>query len=183
MQIVLVAILKSLDDLPDRINDVVRADLQYERHAEHLLHLVLARPAPCRACVANEDLSHVATKPEKRRLHLLNLHAFAMEPANNSVDDFETVDGIVQHDALIFLNSRGNVGRDSVAWEHQKRSAEFLDSRLPALFDGLPGNTIVVLCADHGEAFGEDGYWGHGVNHPTVLTVPLAIFRLDRKPL
>jgi FkbM family methyltransferase len=75
------------------------------------------------------------------------------------------------------------VGRNSVAWEHQKRSAEFLDSRLPALFDGLPGNTIVVLCGDHGEAFGEDGYWGHGVNHPTVLTVPLAIFRLDRKPL
>jgi membrane-anchored protein YejM (alkaline phosphatase superfamily) len=75
------------------------------------------------------------------------------------------------------------VGRDSVAWEHQRRSAEFLDSKLPALFDGLPGSTIVVLCGDHGEAFGEDGYWGHGVNHPTVQTVPLAIFRLDRRPL
>ncbi|HET6171005.1 MAG TPA: sulfatase-like hydrolase/transferase [Gaiellales bacterium] len=75
------------------------------------------------------------------------------------------------------------VGRDSDAWEHQKRSAEFLDAQLPRLFDGLPGNTIVILCGDHGEAFGEDGYWGHGVNHPSVLTVPLAIFRLDRKPL
>jgi hypothetical protein len=75
------------------------------------------------------------------------------------------------------------VGADSEAWEHQKRSAEFLDAKLPSLFDGLPGNTVVILCGDHGEAFGEDGYWGHGVNHPSVLTVPLAIFRLDRTPL
>jgi hypothetical protein len=75
------------------------------------------------------------------------------------------------------------VGRDSEAWEHQRRSAEFLDSLLPRLFDGLPGTTIVILCGDHGEALGEDGYWGHGVNHASVLTVPLAIFRLDRKPL
>jgi FkbM family methyltransferase len=75
------------------------------------------------------------------------------------------------------------VGSDSEAWQHQKRSAEFLDAQLPALFAGLPGNTIVILCGDHGEAFGEDGYWGHGVNHPVVQTVPLAIFRLDRKPL
>jgi hypothetical protein len=75
------------------------------------------------------------------------------------------------------------VGRDSAAWSHQVRSAEFLDALLPGLFAGLPGDTTVILCGDHGEAFGEDGYWGHGVNHPTVLTVPLAIFRLDRSPL
>ena len=75
------------------------------------------------------------------------------------------------------------VGRASVAWDHQRRSAEFLDAQLPRLFEGLPGDTVVILCGDHGEAFGEDGYWGHGVNHPSVLTVPLAIFRLDRAPL
>lgn len=75
------------------------------------------------------------------------------------------------------------VGRDSEAWAHQVRSAEFLDALLPRLFAGLPGSTTVILCGDHGEAFGEDGYWGHGVNHPSVLTVPLAIFRLDRAPL
>jgi len=75
------------------------------------------------------------------------------------------------------------VGRASEAFDHQLAAAEFLDSRLPALFDGLPGDTVVVLCADHGECFGEDGYWGHGVNHEKVLEVPLAIFRLDRSPL
>jgi arylsulfatase A-like enzyme len=51
------------------------------------------------------------------------------------------------------------------------------------LFDALPGDTVVVLTADHGDCFGEDGYWGHGVHHPLVYEVPLAIFRLDRQPL
>ena len=75
------------------------------------------------------------------------------------------------------------VGRASQAFDAQCAAAEFLDRRLPALFDGLPGETIVVLTADHGECFGEDGYWGHGINHPMAFEVPLAVFRLDRAPL
>ncbi len=77
----------------------------------------------------------------------------------------------------------GPVGRDSPAFDHQRRAAEFLDTRLPRLFSGLPDNTVVVLTADHGECFGEDGYWGHGVSHPMVWTVPLTMFRLDGAPL
>jgi membrane-anchored protein YejM (alkaline phosphatase superfamily) len=77
----------------------------------------------------------------------------------------------------------GPVGRANEAFEHQKLAAEFLDGRLPRLFSGIPDNTVVVLCADHGECFGEDGYWGHGFNHPQVLEVPLAIFRLDGLPV
>lgn len=78
---------------------------------------------------------------------------------------------------------QGVIGRDSEAFQYQIASAEFLDSQLPRLFDGLPADTIVVLTSDHGDCFGEDGYWGHGVNHSKVLEVPLAIFRLDRQPL
>ena len=78
---------------------------------------------------------------------------------------------------------QGPTGRATAAFRFQMAAAEFLDARLPGLFDGLPGETIVVLTADHGDCFGEDGYWGHGVNHPKVLEVPLAIFRLDRKAL
>src|SRR5437588_2746370 len=77
----------------------------------------------------------------------------------------------------------GAVGEATPHFAHQVEAAEFLDSRLPRLFDSLPGPTVVVLCADHGECFGEDGYWGHGVNHPRVLEVPMAIFRLDGQPL
>jgi len=77
----------------------------------------------------------------------------------------------------------GPVGRQCAAFGHQVQAAEFLDARLPKLLSGLPSNTIVVVCGDHGECFGEDGYWGHGVNHPKVLEVPLCCFRLDGQSL
>lgn len=79
--------------------------------------------------------------------------------------------------------ARGPVGRDSEAFAHQMEAAEYLDGCLPRLFSALPTNTIVIVCGDHGECFGEDGYWGHAVNHPKVQEVPLAIFRLDRESL
>jgi hypothetical protein len=77
----------------------------------------------------------------------------------------------------------GPVGVETDAFKHQVAAAEFLDGCLPRLFDPLPKNTIVILVADHGDCFGEDGYWGHGVNHRLVFEVPLSIFRLDRQPL
>jgi arylsulfatase A-like enzyme len=43
--------------------------------------------------------------------------------------------------------------------------------------EALPGRTLLVITADHGESLGDDGYWfGHGANirHPCV-NVPLVI--------
>ena len=77
----------------------------------------------------------------------------------------------------------GPTGRATEAFHYQCKAAEFLDNQLPTLFDTLPSDTIVILTADHGDCFGEDGYWGHGVNHDKVFEVPLSIFRLDRKPI
>lgn len=77
----------------------------------------------------------------------------------------------------------GPVGRDNPGWAHQVEAAAFLDTRMPRLLSALPANTLVMLCGDHGECFGEDGYWGHGVDHPLVYEVPLAIFRLDGREL
>ncbi len=78
---------------------------------------------------------------------------------------------------------RGAVGRENEAFGHQREAVEFLDRQLGILLSALPENTIVVLCADHGECFGEDGYWGHGFSHPKVDDVPLAIFALDGREL
>jgi glucan phosphoethanolaminetransferase (alkaline phosphatase superfamily) len=41
------------------------------------------------------------------------------------------------------------------------------------LFDTVPKDTYITITADHGELFGEDGYFGHGpVQHKKVLEVP-----------
>ncbi|MFN8608000.1 MAG: STM4013/SEN3800 family hydrolase [Vulcanimicrobiota bacterium] len=38
--------------------------------------------------------------------------------------------------------------------------------------------TFVIVCSDHGTAYGEDGYWGHRLAHEVVWTVPYADFGL-----
>jgi len=77
----------------------------------------------------------------------------------------------------------GPVGRDHDAYWHQVEAMEFLDKQIGRLFASIPQNTIVVVCGDHGECLGEDGFWGHGIGHPKVFEVPLAIFRLDGRPI
>lgn len=59
--------------------------------------------------------------------------------------------------------------------ERQVRAVSYLDSDVfPRLFDRLPPDTWVIVTSDHGELFGEDGYFGHGpIQHPKVLEVPL----------
>jgi len=48
-----------------------------------------------------------------------------------------------------------------------------LDPLMHRLLDAVPPGTWVVVTADHGELFGEDGYFGHGpIQHEKVLEVP-----------
>ena len=52
-------------------------------------------------------------------------------------------------------------------------AVRYLDSVMETLFDLVPKNTFVTVTADHGELFGEGGYFGHGpVQHPKVFRVP-----------
>jgi glucan phosphoethanolaminetransferase (alkaline phosphatase superfamily) len=40
------------------------------------------------------------------------------------------------------------------------------------LFDTAPKNTYITITSDHGELFGEEGYFGHGpIQHKKVLEV------------
>lgn len=56
----------------------------------------------------------------------------------------------------------------------QRRALEWADTRLGDLFSRLnTRHPLVVVCADHGEEFGEGGRFGHAHPHPTVATVPL----------
>lgn len=56
----------------------------------------------------------------------------------------------------------------------------YVDRQLPLLFGALRqrGPSLVIICSDHGTAYGEDGYVGHRLSHPVVWTVPYAEFVL-----
>lgn len=62
--------------------------------------------------------------------------------------------------------------RDSPAT--QQAALHTVDAALPPLLDALRArsDTLLMVCADHGTCFGEDGYWGHRLAHPNVLNVP-----------
>jgi hypothetical protein len=78
--------------------------------------------------------------------------------------DEDSVGGALQ----FFDDERLGVLRD-----RQVRAAKYLDSVLEKLFDLVPKGTWVIVTSDHGELFGEDGYFGHGpIQHDKVFEVP-----------
>jgi hypothetical protein len=67
-------------------------------------------------------------------------------------------------------------GATSDTPETQAAALAYVDRQLPPLFNALQqrGPTLVIICSDHGTAYGEDGYVGHRISHPVVWTVPYA---------
>lgn len=55
----------------------------------------------------------------------------------------------------------------------QARALSVVDARLGELFAQLPRPVRVVVCADHGEAFGENRRWGHDFPDDAVMDVPI----------
>jgi arylsulfatase A-like enzyme len=63
--------------------------------------------------------------------------------------------------------------------ERQIDAVRYLDGVFARLFDLVPPNTWITVTADHGELFGEDGYFGHGpIQHDKVFEVPFLEGRL-----
>ena len=58
---------------------------------------------------------------------------------------------------------------------------EWVDMKLDSLLQRFADGTVLV-CADHGDCWGEDGLWEHGISHPATLTVPL-LLRVRGKPV
>ncbi len=50
----------------------------------------------------------------------------------------------------------------------------YVDAQLPILTQSVQqrGGGHMLIFSDHGTCYGEDGFWGHRVAHPCVLTVP-----------
>jgi arylsulfatase A-like enzyme len=61
----------------------------------------------------------------------------------------------------------------------QVNAVEWVDRQVEMLFDLCPDNTYITITADHGELFGESGYFGHGpINHEKCIEVPFVEGRL-----
>lgn len=58
----------------------------------------------------------------------------------------------------------------------QVACVEYVDQELAPLLEVFSSATVIVT-ADHGDCWGEDGLWEHGFHHQKVLEVPL-LFRL-----
>jgi hypothetical protein len=57
--------------------------------------------------------------------------------------------------------------------ERQIDTVRYLDGVFEQLYDIVPKNTHIVVTADHGELFGEEGYFGHGpIMHSKCFEVP-----------
>lgn len=67
--------------------------------------------------------------------------------------------------------------------ETMSEALAYVDSQLPPLFAACRRRAplLCILCSDHGTAYGEDGYEGHRLAHPSVWNVPYAEFVLSQQ--
>ena len=56
----------------------------------------------------------------------------------------------------------------------QRACLEWVDGQLASLLQRFASSTVMI-CADHGDCWGEEGLWEHGISHPATLTVPLLL--------
>jgi arylsulfatase A-like enzyme len=71
----------------------------------------------------------------------------------------------------------GAPGEDSRAGH--AAALEYVDRHIGRLFDLMRRPCLVIICSDHGTAYGEDGHIGHRFGHEIVWTVPYAEFLLS----
>lgn len=87
---------------------------------------------------------------------------------------FKHLDDLVVGGKLRRANNR-MFNHDKLAMLHKRQieAVRYLDDVVEELFDLIPKDTYVTITSDHGELFGEDGYFGHGpVQHEKVMEVP-----------
>lgn len=73
--------------------------------------------------------------------------------------------------------------RDTI--DSHAAALRYVDGALAPLFDAFAvrGPAFAIVCSDHGDAYGEDGYHGHLLAHETVWNVPYAHFFIEPEAL
>ncbi len=97
--------------------------------------------------------------------------------ADEDAGEWPRISGV--HGVLKHLGSTSDTGEFFDAdqmdrlRERQVRAARYCDNLLGKLYDIVPPKTWIIVTSDHGELFGEAGYFGHGpINHEKVHEVP-----------
>ena len=122
--------------------------------------------------------------PERPSFWLLNVgethypYSFPGAPTGAVLPHISGVHGVVK--GLDALRAGSEQAADfftpaALAELHGRQVAalEYLDTVFAGLLERLPANTWLIVTSDHGELFGEDGYFGHGpIMHEKVLEVP-----------
>ncbi|MCH2112439.1 MAG: sulfatase-like hydrolase/transferase [Planctomycetes bacterium] len=91
---------------------------------------------------------------------------------------FKKLDNQINEEGnLVSDNESGNwMDMDQIEQcrDRQIKTVKYLDEVVfPRLYDMVPKDTWVIVTADHGELFGEAGYFGHGpIMHEKVFEVP-----------
>ncbi|MEV4417143.1 STM4013/SEN3800 family hydrolase [Catellatospora sp. NPDC049609] len=116
------------------------------------------------------------TEPDSLRHQLDQLQASAAAlPGERPLFTFLNVSALHQPNRH-YLPGAAEDGRDSHA-----AALCYVDTQVPRLFSLLTSRgrpCFVIMCADHGTAYGEDGHHGHRIGHDVVWTVPYAQFTL-----
>ena len=121
----------------------------------------------------DENLSVIDPRSTENQVNLA-LELLGKIPKERRVFLFINISALHQPNC-IFLP-----GAESDSIKSHAAALSYVDSQLPPLFRAMQRRApvMVIICSDHGTAYGEDGYVGHRVAHEVVWTVPYAEFVL-----
>jgi hypothetical protein len=108
---------------------------------------------------------------EQVRLALARIEA---APSDKRIFLFINISAL-HHPNRMFTPGAKEDSRDT-----QRAALAYVDGELPPLFAGMRrrGSWLCIICSDHGTAYGDDGYRGHRLCHPSIWDVPYAEFIL-----
>ena len=125
-----------------------------------------------------EEMEFPDDEPQYYFLNLGETHY----PYMLSGDDLPHISGV--HGALKSLGKEASAGPQSIEatfkpeqmkalHQQQIRCVEYVDGLIGKLIEKAPKDTWFIVTADHGELFGEDGYFGHGpIMHEKCFEIP-----------
>ena len=125
-----------------------------------------------------DEIEFSSSQPQYYFLNLGETHY----PYMLDGDDMPHISGV--HGVFKSLDKDEHVEKDAGAGffdeeemqklhKQQITCVEYIDSQIGRLMEKAPSNTHFIVTADHGELFGEGGYFGHGpIMHEKCFEIP-----------